>query len=91
MPHRYEQLIGIRGIVEGREVEIIEVLHGSEEIILRECQAKNALLQNPYGDITRRTRETFTLPFRSELGDSVHPVLAMLLDPEQQNLLLDQD
>lgn len=89
MSENLEQLIGKQGEVEGRRVEIIEILHATGEVILREIGKQSALIENQYGTVTGRTHETFTIPFRSTISDGCHPVLVSILTLEEQNRLLE--
>ena len=89
MSEKLEQLIGKQGEIEGRRVEIIEILHATQEVILREIGPQNALIENQYGTVTGRTHQTFSIPFMSTFSEGCHPVLVSLLTVEEQKILLE--
>jgi len=81
--HELEQFIGLSGIVEGKWVEVVEVLLESQELILRELEQRNERLENQYGEPGRSGHKTYRIPLLSSAGDRFHPVIETLLKYEE--------
>lgn len=76
-------LIGVQGEVDGRMVELVEVLdegpRGEPGIALMETGLDRPIQVNQYGDPLSRHSLIRTLPLLSEVERDVHPVLRQLL------------
>ncbi|WP_081616894.1 MULTISPECIES: ATPase [unclassified Thioalkalivibrio] len=76
-------LIGVQGEVDGRMVELVEVLdegpRGEPGIALMETGLDRPIQANQYGDPLSRHSLVRTLPLLSEVERDVHPVLRQLL------------
>ncbi len=77
---RLAALLGRRFRIEGREVEVVEILYADQALVLQSCDGDTALQENQFGETHRRTSATFTVPLLSEVQpDTLHPVVAELL------------
>ena len=84
-----EKLIGRCGEVEGKWLEVIEIIHDGPQIVLKETGTKTSILNNQYGEANSLTYETFSVPLHSALNDDLHPVIKQLLgEKESEELLL---
>ncbi len=76
-------LIGVQGEVEGRMVELVEVLDegpgGCPCVALMETGPSPAIQTNQYGNPLSRHARIRTLSLLSEIDQDVHPVLRSLL------------
>lgn len=84
-------LIGVQGEVEGRMVELVEVLDegpgGCPCVALVETGPHQAIQTNQYGNPLTRQARIRTLSLLSEVDQDVHPVLRGLLpDPVLKEL-----
>ncbi len=77
---RLAGLLGRRFRIEGREVEVVEILYADQALVLQSCDGDTALQEDQYGEMHRRTSATFTVPLLSELRpDTLHPAVTELL------------
>ncbi len=77
---RLEALLGRRFRVEGRDVEVVEILYAEQALVLQECSGESVPQENQYGEMHRPAPPTFTVPLFSELTpDRLQPVVAELL------------
>ena len=77
--HALEQLIGLSGIVEGKMLEVVEVILESNEVILRERGRRNERISNQYGEPGQLGYKTYKIPIMSSVTDQLHPVIEELL------------
>jgi len=78
-----EKLIGRSGEVEGKWLEVIEIIHDGSQVVLKETGTKRSILSNQYGEASSLTFQTYTIPLRSTLRNELHPVIKSLLDDEE--------
>lgn len=78
-----EKLIGRSGEVEGKWLEVIEIIHDGSQVVLKETGTKRSILNNQYGEASSLTFQTYTIPIRSTLRNELHPVIKSLLDDEE--------
>lgn len=83
-----EKIIGRCGEVEGKWLEIIEIIHNGQQVVLKQSDAKNTILNNQYGEASSLTFQTYTVPLRSTLHNELHPVIKSLLDEKEAEALL---
>lgn len=61
---------------------IIEILHHGPSLVLQgDSYQEQEIQSSALGEATRITQKTYTLPFKSEIADVLHPVLSEGLDP----------
>ncbi|HID83124.1 MAG TPA: hypothetical protein EYH06_03110 [Chromatiales bacterium] len=78
-----EKLIGRSGEVDGKWLEVIEIIHDGSQVVLKETGTKRSILNNQYGEASSLTFQTYTIPIRSTLRNELHPVIKSLLDDEE--------
>lgn len=83
-----EKLIGCCGEVEGKWLEVIEIIHDGPQIVLKQTDAKTTILNNQYGEASSLTYQTFSVPLHSALNDDLHPVVKRLLGEKESKALL---
>jgi len=77
--HDLEQLIGLSGIVEGKKVEVIEIILESNELILRELGQRKEQIDNQYGEPGQLGYKTYKIPIMSTVTNQFHPIIEELL------------
>jgi len=85
---KLEKLIGRTAEVEGKWLEVIEIIHDGPQVVLRQTDVKTSILNNQYGEASRLTFQTYTIPLRSTLNDDLHPVIKILLNEKEAETLL---
>ncbi|MDD3519339.1 MAG: hypothetical protein PHQ14_13405 [Chromatiales bacterium] len=96
MPHAFDTrhahllhaLIGRRAVVEGVPVRVIEVMETEGLVVLESARGERESLTDQYGDLSQPMVRTYTVPLLSEIDTGLHPVLASLLDADEQAALL---
>ncbi|HBS26855.1 MAG TPA: hypothetical protein DD827_06985 [Gammaproteobacteria bacterium] len=79
----FTTLIGQTTLIEGKRLRVIEVLVDEEMVILENASDETELQENQFGNIQRRSRKNYPIPFYSSLGDdTLHPVIQLLFDSE---------
>lgn len=83
-------LVGLHGIYQGREYALIEVLDAGPSVVLEPVQAE-AVIQNTFqGEAKRFAQSNYTVPFYSEVRQSLHPVVQEFLGPDIVKVLQEQ-
>jgi hypothetical protein len=79
--------IGTRGLYNGQEFELIEVLEHDPAVVLRDCGAAHTIQPDMHGEAHRMVNKTHTVPIASEVERGLHPVLKSFFPPETQRTL----
>ena len=76
-------LIGREGVIENRQLRVVEILRSGPSLVLGEIGA-DAMQESLYGQARRRAPRHFQVALRSEIGQQLHPVARALLNEEEQ-------
>lgn len=79
--------IGTRGLYEGQEFELIEILEHDPAVVLRDCSAAHTIQADMHGEAHRMVSKTHTVPVLSEVDPALHPVLRSFFPPETREAL----
>lgn len=91
--HLLRDQVGRIALVEGREVQLIEVLAEGPTLVVQEAGGRS-LQDNQHGEPGRSVPTTLSIPLLSEVGGGLHPVSRILLGEEvahQLERLLERD
>lgn len=89
MPFALKNLIGRSAVIEGKNLEVVEVLQDGPQIILKQTDVKTEILDNQYGEANSMTYRTWSIPLRSSIDNDLHPIIKDLLTEEEAAGLLE--
>ncbi|MEW5837714.1 MAG: hypothetical protein AB1717_02645 [Pseudomonadota bacterium] len=84
---KLSRLLGRQAMIEGRVVQVVDILPHEACLVLCEMGAKT-MQESLYGQARRRAARHFQIPLQGVLKNQLHPVLRALLDENEQADLL---
>ncbi len=83
-------LIGVRGIYQGREYALIEVLDSGPSLVLEPVHVDMTVQNTCQGEARRLVQSHYTVPFFSEVRQDLHPVVCEFLGQALSAVLREQ-